>query len=154
MIKKIIQFVFIILVPFNLMSQKIGDNSFKIQMEEKNKFIGKGVSLSSDFVLTFEVDYNAHYIYYYMTNDICESISEKIVSSDAKSTYELYKNILDSNDFGIKVSQTEGPEYYTCFIKDGIKLRVSIKKSFTKKNSWEIFIDSGKNVKKTPKYGC
>jgi len=141
------------LVTSTLFAQNIGDSKFKIQLNENNKLVNESNSYLVDYdeVLTYEVAMEAHYIYYYFKDGVCKGISEKVVGNDLRSTYELYNNIIASNDFGREVSKHED---YTCYIKSGIKYRVSIKKSLIRKNSWDVFIDRGNEVQNTPKYGC
>ena len=153
MAKNIIWTIFFVFIVTPLFSQNIGDSKFQIQLNEKNKFGGESSSFYSSYdeLLTYVVAVEAHYIYYYIKDGICIGISEKVVGNDLRSTYDLYNNILASNDFGRVVSRHED---YTCFVKSGIKHRVSIKKSLIRKNSWDVFIDRGNEVQNTGKYGC
>jgi hypothetical protein len=149
---KLIFFAFLICSTTVLFSQNIGDSKFKIQMEETNKFLSEQESflVMYDESFTYEVASEAHYIYYYFKDGICTGKVEKVVGTDLKSTYAFYNNILDNNDFGVQISQDED---YRCFIKNGVKTRVGVKKSYTSKNSWNVMIESG-NSGTYPNRGC
>ncbi|MDA9887140.1 hypothetical protein N9D55_06860 [Flavobacteriaceae bacterium] len=138
--KKITLF-FILILSITCYGQKLGDSKFMVKMKEENKFIGDGGSINYDFydsTFIYEVVPEGHYIYYNFLNDKCTGIEEKIIGTNLKQTYKLYKNILDSNDFGIKISEGEN---YTCFIKNGSKLQVIIREGYS--NDWYVAIYKG-----------
>lgn len=146
--------IILLLFPSIIFCQKIGDSKFMVKMKEENKFIQEGGSINYslyDSSFTYEVVQGGHYIYYNFLNDKCTGITEKIIGTNLRQTYKLYKNILDSNDFGIKVSEGEN---YTCFIQNGIKLQVIIEEGYS--DNWYVMIKKGFNASKKfeTKTGC
>tara|TARA_B100001057_G_scaffold500839_1_gene618213 strand:- start:1380 stop:1820 length:441 start_codon:yes stop_codon:yes gene_type:complete len=140
-------FVFLICSTSVLFSQNVGDSKFKIQLNETNKLLGEYKIYNTldpdDDYYTYEVASEAHYIYYYFKDGICTGIREKIIgSTDLRSTYSLYNNILENNDFGIQISENED---YRSFIKKGVKTRVRIRESNRK--TWDVLIESGGKAK-------
>ena len=134
--------------------QNLGDSKFMVKMKEENKFIQDGGSINYtlyDSTFTYEVVPQGHYIYYSFLNDKCTGITEKIIGTNLKQTYKLYKNILESNNFGYEVSKGEN---YTCFMKNGSKLQVIIEEGYS--NNWYVMIKKGFNASKKfeTKTGC
>ena len=133
--------------------QKVGDSEFMIKMNEEHE-LGHESDFSTnvdfyDSVLTYVVVPNGHYIYYYIFNGKCTGITEKIIGTNLKQTYKLYKNILDTNNFGYEVSKGEN---YTCFKKNGSKLQVIIEEGYS--NNWDVMINKGFQATWNLKNGC
>jgi hypothetical protein len=142
----------LLLFPSFIFCQNLGDSKFMVKMKEENKFIQDGGSINYtlyDSTFTYEVVPQGHYIYYSFLNDKCTGITEKIIGTNLKQTYKLYKNILDSNNFGYEVSKGEN---YTCFMKNGSKLQVIIQEGYS--NNWYVMIKKGFNATSNLKTGC
>ena len=144
--------IILLLFPSMIFCQKLGDSKFKIKLEEQNKFIQEGGSINYtlyDSSFTYEVVQEGHYIYYYFLNDKCTGITEKVIGTNLKQTYNLYKNILNSNNFGLKISEGEN---YTCFINNGSKIQVIIEEGYS--DNWYVMIKKGFNATSNTKTGC
>ena len=150
-------FIIFLLFPSIIFCQKLGESKFKIKLEEENKFIQESSwSMNEeiyDSVLTYAVS-EAHIIFYYFKDNKCNGIEERVIGANLKQTYSLYKNILDSNDFGLKISEGEN---YSCFKKNGANVQVIIEQEDSAfGGKWSVFIRKGFVASKIwyPKTGC